>query len=164
MIFLPKLITGQALCVCSKTLKDCQMAKIDFKRVEGQELSDREISFLEAASAAMGGYLSLEMARIQEAAGAGAFYSCFADNALTGCLFLNIRVTHLGKSLSLLLLGGDGFKEWSSSLVEFLYGIAEENKADVFTVVGRKGWGKMFKELEHMGCIYQKKLVVGPFE
>lgn len=134
------------------------MEKARFVHRHHDELSIQSREFLTSAQNAIQGYFTLDMAISEAAAGIGLFYDVLLGDVLVGSLFIDFRVLHLGKTMQLALLGGTRLADWRHDLVSFLYRLARNNKADEFTIFGRPGWGRLFPELNPVGCIFRKKL------
>lgn len=132
------------------------MANVSFVRTK--ELPDAAKIYLESASNAVGGYFTLDMAIAEEKAGIGAFYCVFVDEKIHGCFFLRYRLIHIGKIMEVVLLGGIEIELWADDLNKILKEIAKDQKANEITLVGRKGWGRLFHDLEQVSCFYRFKV------
>lgn len=132
------------------------MANVSFVRT--RQLSDAAKIYLESASNAVGGYFTLDMALAEANAGIGAFYCIFVDEKLHGCFFLRYRLIHIGKIMEVVLLGGIGIELWAKELDRILKEIAKDQRANEITLVGRKGWGRLFHDLEQVSCFYRFKV------
>lgn len=77
---------------------------------------------------------------------------------IIGCFTLSIRTTSKDKYLELPLLGGAGIGRWRSMLVDFLFQYAEYYHCTKFTMIGRKGFEKLFPEMKLLCCVYGRNL------
>jgi hypothetical protein len=81
------------------------------------------------------------------------------DNAeIIGCFTLSIRTNAADKYLELPLLAGMRLKAWRDDLVAFLFSVAGANKCTKFTMIGRKGFNRLFPELKLLTCVYGRNL------
>ena len=51
--------------------------------------------------------------------------------------------------LCVLLLGGNNFSRWRDEADELLTAFGKENKCEYIELFGRKGWGKLLKDLNY---------------
>lgn len=132
----------------------------EFRQVMSDEfdfLGGKSIYFLEEAAKSMRHYLEVPMALQQARMGAGRIYQVFDNAQLLGCFFMNFITNHIGKTMNLILLGGENMKLWADDLSDFLHGLAEKEDIDELTVMGRPGFKKLFPNLEHFACVYRQK-------
>lgn len=80
---------------------------------------------------------------------------------IIGCFNLCIRSNHGRLYLELQLLGGKNLKLWRDELVQFLFLMAKQHGCSRFTVIGRKGFEKVFPELKLFCCVYGHNLTEG---
>lgn len=136
------------------------MAKCEF--VLSSELTPQIYHYLHEASEALNLYFTVEMAVAKANSGDGAIYHWFLDCQCLGAMFLDFRIELIDnkpcKTMNLILLGGTKINLWAEDLKIFLYDLANNLTIDEFTVLGRKGWGRMFSNLEHIACLYRVKL------
>lgn len=69
---------------------------------------------------------------------------------IIGCLYLEFHPD----IMNITLLGGDNIREWRDDLVDFLIGLMRKKKLSHICVLGRNGWGGLFKELQPIGMLY----------
>lgn len=133
------------------------MANVSFVRTDPENLPNQAIDYLQDACDAMKGFCTVDIAIAQTHAGIGFIYCVWIDNVLSGCLFINFRLVEGEKKMTLVLLGSElnRLHLWAHDLVYFLRCIKRDQKAHNFTVLGRKGWGKLFKELRHVACVFE---------
>lgn len=79
-------------------------------------------------------------------------------NNIIGCFTLCLKLTDNDTYLELPLLAGRGLKEWRDHLVNFLFEMAAANKCTRFTMIGRRGFEKLFPELTLLCCVYGRNL------
>lgn len=82
----------------------------------------------------------------------------FATIDLVGCVTLSLRKTPKDLLLELPLMGGENLRSWRDDLVEFLFQKASEHKCTRFTMIGRKGFERLFPELSLLCCVYGRNL------
>lgn len=75
-----------------------------------------------------------------------------------GCFTLSLRNLQDGRILELPLLGGVGLAKWRDNLVEILFQIAAANRCTRFSMIGRRGFERLFPELEMLCCVYGRNL------
>jgi hypothetical protein len=133
------------------------MANVNFQQVSTNNIPDQAIDYLQDACDAIEGYCTLEMAFRQVDAGIGLLYCVFVDSILSGCLFINFRLIDQEKKMALILLGSERNKLhiWANDLVYFLRIIKKQHGAKTFTVLGREGFGRIFKQLRHIACVFE---------
>lgn len=117
----------------------------------------KSLGYLKSASLAVTNYLEVDIALDQARHGQGCIYETLLDSRLTGCFFFNYVTNHLGRTMNLILLGGERLPLWAADLSRFLNTLCHENEIDQFTMLGRKGFEKLFPELEPIACVYRKK-------
>lgn len=133
---------------------------VRFELIEGDALDhlcDQSIGYLTAASASLYSYLEVPISIQQAKDHFGLIYEVYLENKLTGCFFLNFVQASVGKTMNLILLGGENLSFWSEALSKFLNQLALDTKVDEFTALGRRGLRKVFPELEHFACLYRKR-------
>lgn len=82
----------------------------------------------------------------------------FATIDLVGCLTLSLRDTGKDLFLELPLMGGENLREWRDDLVDFLFRKAEQHKCTRFSMIGRRGFERLFPELKLLCCVYGRNL------
>lgn len=82
----------------------------------------------------------------------------FASIDLVGCLTLSLRETERDLFLELPLMGGEDLRSWRDDLVDFLFQKAEQHKCTRFTMIGRKGFERLFPEMKLLCCVYGRNL------
>jgi len=85
-------------------------------------------------------------------------YQVIDTNEIIGCFTLCFRTTDNDYYLELPLLAGKRLMEWRDFLVEFLFKIAADNNCTKFTMIGRKGFERLFPELSLLCCVYGRNL------
>lgn len=83
----------------------------------------------------------------------------YIADKITGAFVMHTNEGDQRKILMLSLLGGKQVKLWRDDLVEFILQMGKDNACTDFSMVGRKGWGKLFPELTLDGFIYSRKLI-----
>lgn len=131
------------------------MANVSFHLTTPENIPDQAVTYLQEACDAIPGYATLETVFGQSQAGIGLIYIVFADNVLTGSLFINFRIVDGEKKMTLVLLGGISLRNWSNDLMYFLRRLKSDQKAAHFSILGRPGLGRMFKNLRHIACLYE---------
>lgn len=132
----------------------------EFRQVTPDEfdfLGGKSIDFLEQGAAALYNYFTVPMAVQRSLTGSGKIYQVFDKNRILGCFFIDFVNNHIGKTMNLILLGGEEMDDWSEDFSKFLHVLAEQEDVDELTVFGRKGWGRRFPNLEHFACLYRQK-------
>lgn len=81
------------------------------------------------------------------------------ENSVIGCFCLTIRAHKDRKYLMLPLFHGERIAEWRDQFVEYLFMMAKANNCTDFYMMGRKGWGKLFPEMDHIACVYGRHLI-----
>lgn len=82
----------------------------------------------------------------------------FRSIDLMGCFTLCLRETAKDKFLELPLLGGRELRSWRDEFVKFLFERAAEHKCTRFTMIGRKGFERLFPEMKLLCCVYGRNL------
>lgn len=77
---------------------------------------------------------------------------------IIGCFVLTLRVSGNDRYLELPLLGGKWLKGWRDILVDFLFDYAAHHDCTKFTMIGRKGFERMFPEMKLLCCVYGRNL------
>ena len=121
-------------------------------------LEPEAVEYLDRASGEIHGYFSSKHALDAAKAGAGMLFKA-QENGILGCFYISFRQYPVGRVMSVILLGGRDFESWGVQLHEFLTALALKNGAVEFTMMGRKGWAKIFPDFEHLACIYRKRLI-----
>lgn len=85
-------------------------------------------------------------------------YLVIVDGEIIGCFTLSLRPARDDLYLELPLLGGKRLKEWRDELVKFLFEQAEAHECTRFTMIGRKGFEKLFPEIKLLCCVYGRNL------
>lgn len=80
------------------------------------------------------------------------------NHEIIGCFVLSLRLTPQDKYLELPLLAGKYLKNWRTMLVDFLFEYANYNDCTKFTMIGRKGFERLFPELKLLCCVYGRNL------
>lgn len=80
---------------------------------------------------------------------------------IIGCFTLSLRPTRNDLFLELPLLAGKRLKEWRQHLVDFLFETAKDNHCTRFSMIGRKGFERLFPELKLLCCVYGRNLTEG---
>lgn len=131
------------------------MANVEFHKTTPENIPEQAIQYLDDACQAIKGYCTVDMALGQVNAGIGLLYCVFVDNVLSGALFINFRIINGDKKMTLVLLGGVNLKIWANDLVYFLRCIKRDHGASNFSVLARHGFGRIFKELRHIACVFE---------
>lgn len=86
--------------------------------------------------------------------GQGQLYSVSSFNELYG-IFLVSMVPRANQKdlLNVVLLGGDKIMEWKDALWNFILSMMEDSNSDL-AFISRKGWEKVFPELQVVGSAY----------
>lgn len=132
---------------------------MEFRLIDPDEISEQAKKYLIDAIASTRIDLFdiddyLDAARRKKSMIFGAF-----DEELTGCFTVEIKAAKDKKVLMVSILGGKDLKLWRDNLVAFLFDIASRNKCTDFSIIGRKGFEKMFPEVKLDACIYSVKLI-----
>lgn len=134
--------------------------KIDFKALDPNNLSEKAIIFLEKATGQsvcdffdLNDYIEAAKQR------KSLIFGAFDGENMVGCFTIDLKAGKGRKVIILSLLGGEHIKLWRDDLVKFLFDMAKQNKCTDFSMLGRKGFGKLFPELTLDGCIYSRKLI-----
>lgn len=86
-------------------------------------------------------------------------FGVYDTTETVGVFTVDLKVGKGLKVLILSLLAGKNIMSWRDDLSKFLFTLAEANKCTDFSVLGRKGFGKIFPELTLDGYIYSRKLI-----
>lgn len=114
--------------------------------------------WLDQSAIEFGGITSVEKCLQQSDDGHGFFIFCKKAIKLRGVIYIVLSDQEVGSVLTLMLLGGNDLLEWSDDLRDFLYKIAKELDCDQFYYMGRKGFSRIFPELEEVARVYRKIL------
>lgn len=107
----------------------------------------------------MDGYFPVGRAMEQAKAAQGEVYIASKNGEIFGAFFKNFRTLDDKRVvMNIPLLGGAELWLWRNDLKEFLIQKANEIKANEFTILGRKGWSKLFPEFEEIGVVLRMKL------
>lgn len=107
-----------------------------------------------ATIASRGTQLALNDLIGQAAFGQATIYLVKIDDFLCGCFVLSLRQHRDRRVLQLLALGGFKIRVWRDALVDFLFDAAKKSSCTDFSMIGRRGFGKLFPEMRHVACIY----------
>jgi len=77
------------------------------------------------------------------------------ETKLLGALIIIFSQQHMGRIMTLALLGGCELSDWSKELSDYLYSVAHQEKADQFFYFGRKGFSKYWPELLEVARVYR---------
>lgn len=102
-------------------------------------------------------YFEVSDALRQSRNGVGKIFCVYNEKKLVGSFFLNFKTNHIGRIINLVLLGGMEIEKWKDDLSAFLNDFCKKNKATEFMLLGRRGWERMFPELEYVSCVLRKK-------
>lgn len=83
--------------------------------------------------------------------------TCLNNNVVIGGFVFTIKYQNDLKYLVLNLFHGRDMKIWRDEFVKFIFKLAEANECTDFYMLGRKGWGRLFPEMEHIACVYGHK-------
>lgn len=136
---------------------------VSFDVVDPNNLSEQSKIWLELASEGFDGMFSVDVAMRQPS---GLFFECNEKSEekeklaiiLRGVVYVVFSYQGNTKILSLVMLGGCHLYEWADELRDFLYHLAEINNCDEFCYMGRKGFSRLFPELEECARVYRKIL------
>lgn len=134
------------------------MSKIEFTRIEGSGLDtlpEQAIKYLDDASKYMRNSFPVARALDQARSNQGEIWLVRQNQDVLGAFFINF-IGSVGLHVNLPLLGGQKIELWKDDLSQFLNQRCRDLGAIEFTMFGRPGWGKMFPELENMGCVLRK--------
>ncbi len=81
--------------------------------------------------------------------GEGSIFVIKSDK-IVGALYVQV----FSKVLNVVLLGGDNIKDWKDDYSAFIKKTLKEYNLSHLCIIGRNGWGKVFKELKPLGTIY----------
>ncbi len=135
------------------------MEKFEFVETEPDELrlDYQAISWLEEAAANFGGMTSIENLLFLAKQDMAALVRVYDKKAikLRGTFVVVFSQQEVGRVMSLFLLGGEDINEWKDELRGFLYNLAKEENIDQFFYMGRKGFVRLFPELEECARVYR---------
>lgn len=80
------------------------------------------------------------------------------DNELLACFCAVYGQGRNGRILDIALLGGKNARKWKSQVREFCINLAKSECCTQLMIIGRKGWGKIFTELQPIGMVYSLKI------
>lgn len=93
--------------------------------------------------------------------GFASIYMVMENHEVIGCFTLCLRSDGKDLYLELPLLGGKKLSQWRHELVDFLFYEAAHSKCTKFTMVGRKGFERLFPEMKLLCCVYGRNLTEG---
>lgn len=137
------------------------MASVEFRQVPIDQLAampEQAYIYLDDACRQLKDLMTVKMAVDGVIAGLGAMFLVFADNVLTGCMYIDFKLNHVGKTMNIVLLGGVKFKDWFADLRFFLMRLALDRDVNECTILGRKGWEKLLPDMEFLGVLLRKKI------
>lgn len=119
--------------------------------------SEDAIRYLSTAADGFGGITSIPKIIDTMCEGSGIVIFCKNEIKLRGAIYITFTSQEVGKVMSVMLLGGIGFHSWKDKLRAFLYKLYEDHKCDEFFYMGRRGFHKIYPELEEVGRVYRLK-------
>jgi hypothetical protein len=122
-------------------------------------LPEAAIGYLNSAAKAMDDYFPVGRAFDQTRCGVGWLHLIQQENALKGVFFANFRSEpNKGIIYNIVLLAGDDMEAWKDDIYAFWYQKAKALAASEVILFGRRGWGRIFPDLEEIGTIFRKKM------
>lgn len=76
---------------------------------------------------------------------------------LLGCFALTFTEQEVGKVMTLVLLGGTHLELWKNELSKFLYETADKHVCKELYYMGRKGFARLFPQLEEIARVYRAR-------
>lgn len=137
------------------------MASVEFRQVSVDQLNalpDQAYIYLDDACRQLKDLMTVKMAVDGVISGLGTIFLVFADNVLTGCMYIDFKLNHVGKTMNIVLLGGVKFKEWFADMRFFIMRLALDRDINECTILGRKGWEKLLPDMECLGVLLRKKI------
>lgn len=137
------------------------MANVEFRQVGKNQLEtlpNQALVYLDQACQSLKDYMTLQEAIDGVDAGLGLIFLVFADNVLCGSMYIDFRITKLGKTMNMQLLGGVNFDSWFKDLQFFLNRLAMDRDINEFTILGRMGWARKIPDMECLGVLLRKKI------
>lgn len=128
---------------------------VSFEEIPASDLDDQCIEWLEQAASGFGGMVSVQNCVDQSHNGIGKFILAKKAIKLRGVFYLTFTQQEFGRVMTLLLLGGEDIAEWRDELAEFLYEFAHLHHVDQFFYMGRKGFSRLWPELEECARVYR---------
>lgn len=127
---------------------------ISFTHVSGTDVFDLEPEIYGLLDSASGDFLSAKVVFREAVNGSATIHVVRVDGNLRGVFSTNVRELDGKKVLCVTMLSGVGICDWFSELVLFLKNKASDIGAKKFTILGRRGWGKLYPDFEEIGVIY----------
>lgn len=90
--------------------------------------------------------------------GGGDIYAVMADDVAIGAVFYMYGQGNNGRILDVTMLGGDKFMDWKDQSFEFTKELAKMKDCAEIWIMGRKGWGEVFPQMEPIGVVYRFKV------
>lgn len=87
--------------------------------------------------------------------GYGNIYLIFNDNELTGCCYIMVYPSKVGKIVAPILVGGSHMESWNADFYEFVQDFSRKLDAHKIRWIGRKGWKKAYPKSKVIGYVYE---------
>lgn len=137
------------------------MASVEFHQVPIDQLEtipQQAYIYLDDACRQLKDLMTVKMAVDGVISGLGAIFLVFADNVLTGAIYIDFKINHVGKTMNIVLLGGVNFEEWFDDMRFFIMRLAMDRDVNECTILGRKGWERLLPDMEFLGILLRKKI------
>lgn len=132
---------------------------VSFTPCEPNELPLEALTFLKrACDAAQLSVVTLDGTLQAAIARKTAIYLIKRDDDLIGCMTLSLRETSKDRFLELPLLSGVNLRSWRDDLVKFIFDQGDLYGCNRFTMIGRKGFERLYPELSLITCVYGRDL------
>lgn len=137
------------------------MPKIEFVLLTNQaidKLPTKALEFLSKAVEKTNSNFSVDAAIQQFYQGLGYIYTAYYNDRIIGCFFINFSLVSGGKILSIILMGGENTQLWFEDIEDFFSNLAKQCECFKLTLMGRRGWGKIYPSLKEEAVLYSKNL------
>lgn len=128
--------------------------KTEFVEYHPDQLPLEAISYLESAlHHTPDNDLTIEDILSQAINGEGSII-VIKNSEIVGCTYIQL----FPDVMSIVLLAGKDISEWKQDAQDFYIDLMKKNNIKNLIVVGRKGWGNIFKVLKTKGTLYSMEI------
>lgn len=114
------------------------------------DLPEKALNFLEdAIRRTPSGSVTIESVLEDAASGKGCIY-LVKDPEIKGAVYFEI----IPLVMNIVLVGGEDIHAWRDRFSDFCKQVLRQNDIKHLCVLGRTGWGSIFKELTPLGTLY----------
>lgn len=114
--------------------------------------------FLYKASQDEASDITVQDALQMVAAGTAELYAVNHNEELSGAALFMYGKSNKGAILDVAMLGGINIMKWADDIKQFAISKAQEHGCVSIWTIGRKGWGRVFKDMKPIGIVYELRV------